>query len=108
MIVLCCHHLHDNSYELQTKIMDTGIGISKGRQMTLFKPFLELMMKQSLNDVQSQSIGMGLACSQIITRSMNGRVKLNHSEKGLTSISVTLPFKVEDQGQIVERHIPEF
>ena len=49
---------------LETEIIDTGIGIDEDRQKMLFVPFLELKMKQNLNLVKDNNIGMGLACSE--------------------------------------------
>lgn len=76
--------------------------------MTLFQPFLELKMKQSLKSVQDHSIGMGLANSQLIAKSMQGRIKLCRSEKEFTSISFTLPFQEQEEDQIMEAKIPNF
>ena len=52
---------------LETKIIvhvvDTGEGIDRDRQNLLFRPFLELQQKQSMQLVKDNSIGLGLACS---------------------------------------------
>ena len=40
---------HKKDYILETKIIDTGCGISKQRLNMLFEPFLELKLKQNMN-----------------------------------------------------------
>ena len=60
----------------------------------LFVPFLELKVKQSLEDVKDHNIGMGLACSKTITKSLMGDIKINHSRKGFTSFKFKIPVTV--------------
>ena len=54
------------NYCFITEVIDTGIGISKGKGKMLFKPFGELRLKDKIQDVENTSIGMGLALSKDI------------------------------------------
>lgn len=89
--------LNSNNDELdfifKTEVIDSGIGITQSRQNMLFVPFLELKMKQNLDKVQDYNIGMGLACSQIITKELGGHLSIKSSEPGLTIFSFELPVK---------------
>lgn len=80
-----------NSYMLETDIIDTGIGITKRRQSLLFKPFLELKLKQNMKNVKHGGIGMGLACSKSIITALNGDITIKESHKGLTVFSFKIP-----------------
>lgn len=83
-------------------MIDTGIGITEDRQKMLFVPFLELKMKQKLEDVKDHNIGIGLACSYLITKVLGGEITLNESSKGFTRFSFTIPVNViGSQDQIV-------
>lgn len=82
-------------YLLETEIIDTGIGISPNRQKMLFVPFMELMLRQNFDTVQDNTIGVGLASSQIITQQMKGDIKLKQSQPQLTVFTFTLPVSVE-------------
>ena len=67
--------------KIRVQVINTGEGIDKDRQKLLFKPFLELQQKQSMQLVKDNSIGLGLSCSNDLAREMGGRVKLEASVK---------------------------
>ena len=74
-------------------MIDTGVGIDKDRQNLLFKPFLELQKRQSMQLVKDNSIGLGLACSQVLCNHLKGSVQLVTSQKKLTVFQFELPIK---------------
>ena len=78
---------------LRVQVVDTGVGIEKNRQNLLFKPFLELKQKQSMQLVKDNSIGLGLACSQVLCSHLKGSVQLLTSRKRLTVFQFKLPIK---------------
>lgn len=83
---------------LQTKIkvhiIDSGQGIDRDRQNLLFRPFLELQQKQSMQLVKDNSIGLGLACSFDLAKTMGGKVKLEKSIKDkFTAFSFSMDVK---------------
>lgn len=65
MIIIDCYQqdIFDKKYVFETRVIDTGIGIEKSRQQMLFVPFLELKIKQNMEKVKDNSIGVGLASS---------------------------------------------
>jgi signal transduction histidine kinase len=87
----------DRVHILETDIIDTGIGITKERQKLLFQPFLELKMKQNLNQVKDGSIGIGLACSKLITEAMKGDITIKKSKNGLSVFSFKIPVRTKDK-----------
>jgi signal transduction histidine kinase len=80
-----------DDYVLETEVIDTGHGISFERQKMLFVPFLELKIKQSLQQVKDNSIGMGLACSSAIAGALGGDITLKKSVKGFTAFAFKIP-----------------
>ena len=66
------------------EIIDSGCGIDKEQQNYLAVPFLELRVKQDIQKVKNNSIGMGLACSKLIINKLNGKLRLLESERGKT------------------------
>ena len=55
-----------DTYVLETEIVNTGEGISDARQKMLFIPFSELSRAGSICQVKNFNIGLGLSCSQAI------------------------------------------
>ena len=51
IIMLSCEEVDDNEHNFITEVIDSGIGITKGRKQTLFVPFLELKMKQCMENL---------------------------------------------------------
>ena len=90
----CTENGHFSEYMLETEVIDTGIGITKERQEMLFKPFLELKFKQNIDDVNDNSIGMGLACSKQIACKLGGDIMIKHSEPNLTIFCFKIPVDV--------------
>jgi signal transduction histidine kinase len=85
----------EEKYILETVVIDTGIGISKKRQKMLFTPFLELKMKQNLKKVKDHNIGIGLACSNSISKALNGDITVKKSKRGLTAFAFKIPVQVK-------------
>ena len=79
------------NYILETEIIDTGVGINQDRQKMLFVPFLELKIKQNLKKIDNYSVGMGLACSDAISKALGGDIILKKSKRGLTSFAFKIP-----------------
>ena len=77
---------------LETEIIDSGIGINIERQKCLFVPFQEL--KSNFGFQMNTGIGLGLSCSQILTKKLNGDIKIKYSRKGITSLSYKIPITV--------------
>lgn len=87
---------HQEYFEFETVVVDTGIGIEENRQKMLFEPFMELKMKQSFENVKDYNIGMGLTCSQAIARKMGGDITIKQSNRGLTEFAFKVPVLIGD------------
>jgi len=85
------------TYMLETTVIDTGIGISPDRQRMLFIPFLELKTMQGLKQAKNDTIGLGLSGSREITHSMGGDIRLKKSEAGLTVFTFKVPVKMRSE-----------
>lgn len=93
VIVLTCkpkkktldEYNEEETYILDTCVIDTGIGISSERQKLLFIPFLELKDRIGIKKSENDNIGIGLACSKEICKHMGGDIRVKLSKKGLTA-----------------------
>lgn len=105
IIILSClpqnNGLTDDMYVLETKVIDTGLGISDEIKNTLFIPFRELRTKVDFNTVTNKTIGLGLSFSQRINSQLNGNIKLLVNENNLTVFAFRLPVKYR-RSRIVE------
>ena len=81
------------NFILEVEIIDSGCGIDKEHQSYLTVPFLELRVKQDINKVKNNSIGMGLACSRLIINKLDGKLQLMESERGKTVFRIQIPVK---------------
>ena len=78
-----------NSYNpiyFDTVIQDEGPGIEEERIASMFNVFGELFETQSMKLVKHNSIGIGLNCSQLLAKSLNGHVILLDGKAGVFAI----------------------
>ena len=61
----------------------------------LFIPFLELKMEQNLKKVKDNNIGIGLACSDAVSKALNGDITIKKSTRGLTVFAFKIPVTVQ-------------
>lgn len=73
---------YNRLFELE--IIDSGVGIDQESQHYLFIPFRELMIKQNIQKVKNNSIGMGLANAYLLIQQMHGQLALKESKRGRT------------------------
>ena len=87
-----------------TEIEDTGIGIEQERQKMLFEMFGELFQEQSISKVKDHSIGLGLACSKILAKQIQGDVELVSSTNRKTIFRIKIPIKIFEHKPKIERN----
>ena len=92
-----------NNSILEVDIVDTGIGIERHRQSSLFKQFGELNKFEKSKD---HSIGVGLACSREIITQMGGKAYLKHSDDGLTVFTMEISVKIKPNNEKRELQVP--
>ncbi len=86
-------------------VWDTGIGITKDDMARLFQPFVQLDSKLSR---QYEGTGLGLALVDRLTKMHGGRVTLE-SEVGKGSrFTVSIPWKVQDEFDLLFHRLPLF
>ncbi len=68
-------------------VVDAGIGIPPGEELTIFEPFRRASTVQD----SYEGSGLGLALCKRIVRRHGGRISARHNEGPGTTISVTLP-----------------
>jgi len=84
---------------VEIRVKDTGIGISKNEQMSLFQPF-----SQANSTISSKfgGTGLGLSISKEIVESMRGTIQIT-SEKDIgTEMVLHIPFKIGDPQELSE------
>ena len=69
----------------------------------MFEVFAELKQKQSMRFVKDKGIGVGLSCSKILTEALGGSIRIVNSLEGLTEIKVTIPVKILEQREEIDR-----
>ncbi len=71
-----------NTHEIIIDITDTGLGVAKELQATLFDPFVT---------GRTDGTGLGLALSSRLIERMNGEIILLHSNETGACFRITLP-----------------
>jgi len=85
-------------------IIDTGIGISEEEQKRLFKPFNQA---NSLVRSQYGGTGLGLWITKQLVYLMSGFIELQSQPKKGTRFTITLPFKVVKEEDILLKPFEE-
>ena len=85
----------NRSCELETKIIDSGEGISAERIHHLFKPYGELKYYGKLKLVKHHGIGLGLSNSKVFMNFLGGKIGVTSSVPGHTEVTFTMPVQVD-------------
>ena len=96
-----CYNKDSNTLEIS--VSDTGIGIAKDRQKSIFSPYIQ---ESNTTSTQYGGTGLGLAISQQLSILLGGTISIE-SEQGVGStFTVMLPCEVAgDLEPIVDRDI---
>ena len=96
-----CYNKDSNTLEIS--VSDTGIGIAKDRQKSIFSPYIQ---ESDTTSTQYGGTGLGLAISQQLSILLGGTISIE-SEQGVGStFTVMLPCEVAgDLEPIVDRDI---
>jgi signal transduction histidine kinase len=84
--------------QVTLSVCDTGPGIPKERQESIFEPFVQL--DRSFN-ARAEGIGLGLAISRDLARGMSGDITVVSSGSDGACFTVTLPAGVFDKGTLM-------
>lgn len=87
---------------VQFEVYDTGIGISKANQESLFKLFGKVM--QTNKSINKEGIGLGLYITKNLAIELGGSITVDSTEGVYTRFVLTLPVK---QYYCKIREIPE-
>ncbi len=88
-VILNNQHLHDDQYEIITKIEDTGVGIAKDKLNDIFNPFV------SLNEDNSDrySGGLGLAICKEFIQMLEGKIEITSVVSQGSEFVVKIPYQ---------------
>ena len=78
----------DGQYQLHLSVSDTGVGIAKEKQATLFEPFTQVDASTTRRFGGS---GLGLAICHKLTAAMQGSIGVESDENQGSTFSVSLP-----------------
>ncbi len=87
------------SFVLNCEVEDTGVGITKEYQATMFEEFS--MADQSLSR-RDEGTGLGLAICERLIKLMDGRINVSSKINRGTSISFSMPMQIADRPTIKE------
>ncbi len=77
-----------NKGTLSLIVSDTGIGISKSKQATIFEPFIQ---DKDANSKEHEGTGLGLSIVQKIVRMMGGIISLESKPNVGSSFTIIIP-----------------
>ena len=83
--------------ELRMQVADTGIGISKDEQKTIFEEFVQAGNHEGK---KYRGTGLGLAIVKKLTELQDGKIDLDSEPDVGTTISLTIPYPAGDAGKI--------
>lgn len=83
-----------DSYTLQMRVIDTGIGIAKNKQTTIFEQFQQADASTAR---KYGGTGLGLAITKNLITLMNGSLDVESEEGDGTTFTVSLPLEIADQ-----------
>jgi len=98
-----CYNKDSNTLEIS--VSDTGIGIAKDRQKSIFSPYIQ---ESNTTSTQYGGTGLGLAISQQLSILLGGTISIESEQRVGTTFTVMLPCEVANNlDSIVDREIFE-
>ena len=96
------YHLTDDT--LNCYVQDTGIGISKEEQVSIFNYFTQVEQRGS--KVQ-EGTGLGLAISKAYVNALGGDIYINSEKNKGACFTFTIPYKPAEIADNKEKHVME-
>lgn len=84
---------------LRLSISDTGVGIARNKQASLFQPFARLGAENGT----IEGTGIGLSISRELMQMMNGEIEFTSMEGHGSTFSIHFPLSTEEQKPAVEK-----
>ena len=79
---------------LEFFVKDTGIGIQKEKQETIFEPFIQVNIEDT---IIYQGTGLGLTIAKEFIKLLKGKLRLESIENRGSTFSFTLPYKIKEE-----------
>jgi len=86
------------------QVIDTGIGMSEDFQKHLFEPFSQ---ENSGARTEYSGTGLGLSIVHELVARMKGTIDISSRRDVGTTVTVTLPFRIDHAGQAAEQNTPD-
>jgi signal transduction histidine kinase len=78
----------DSPLSVHLRVADTGIGIPREKQESIFDPFVQVHRRLTQN---TEGTGLGLAISRDLARGMGGDLRVRSTEGNGSAFTLTLP-----------------
>lgn len=91
--------MEQNMHEIQISIEDTGIGIPRDKQESVFKKFTQADASTAR---KYGGTGLGLAITRQLVEIMGGTIGLESQEGVGTKFSITMPLQIAEENAVVD------
>jgi len=100
----CCRLLSDtqDAYRLRIEVEDSGIGLAKDTQDSLFNAFV---MADPSSQRKQGGMGLGLVLSSQLVRHMNGDIRVQSEMGKGSTFWIEIPFRKSDQKSKAADHV---
>ena len=93
---------NNETFIANISVSDTGIGISKDKQKTIFEKFQQ---GDTSTARQYGGTGLGLSITRDLIKMMDGKITIDTKEKKGTSFTITVPLKIAQERELKDDNL---